>query len=448
MALWLVASIYGAVAVLLALSVWIGFSRPKLAPLARSTVFTCVLLILAMHAVQVLSLGGAQPLEQFGLSDRFTQGILLGAPLVAMLVLIPSIAVLSGVARRAQKFHDASTALPGVMHRVTNLEMIYRLLMDCSLGATFVLTGAQGGTNKREAFRIIAGNRELKNLLELGVPDERRGAKLEHRDPDSISWWMEEIASKALKSNVPVRSERAFLIQGQTRWYLLSATGRGAYVAGVIMETTQKRRESTERAISANTDPLTKLSNRGHLTSMVNTETHRTNHAVSRGFVVYFFDFDGFKSINDTLGHHVGDELLKQIASRLRETFRRVSLPVNASRPCIARYGGDEFVVVVPGLTRRDDVDALAEAFLVDMREPYQIFGNEVRSTASIGGAVSTGQFVLGKDVLQAADEAMYQAKQSGKDRFCLHADSNSNPNPNPNPDSDSDSDSGERGAA
>lgn len=421
MAFWLVVSIYCTICAIFALSLWNGTRRAGMVPVMRIVVFFSIVLLLSVQLFDVVSQSSPQVLERYGIQGGVKRSILAAITLLAMLMLIPGLWVLSSAARRTQKYHNASSAIPSVMHRITNLEMINQLMMDCSLGATFVLTRTPATRGTHASFNLVVGNRGLRRLLHVEPSDGHPSGSLGPRDPDGISWWIEEVASKALTSNAPVRSERAFVVQGQTRWYLLSTMGRGAYVAGVIMETTQKRRESTERAISANTDPLTKLSNRGHLTSIINTEAHRTSHGVSRGFVVYFFDFDGFKNINDTLGHHVGDELLKQIASRLRETFRGVQLPINASRPCIARYGGDEYVVVVPGLTRRDEVEALAEAFLVQLREPYSILGHDVTSTASVGGAICAGQAAQGKDVLTAADAAMYRAKQSGKDRFCLH---------------------------
>ncbi len=423
MTLWLVVSVHVAIGAVGAVAIWSGTRRAGLLRITRPVVFLCLALFLSVQLLAVAPSSMPVALERLEFEWLASGSTLLIASYAAVLMLIPGLAVLSGVARRAEKYHDAARAIPAILHRVTNLELIYRLMMDCSLGATFVLQRVPVGQGAPGSFRLVAGNRELKELLGLDPADNGRGVGLGSRDPDGISWWIEDIAGKAHGSTVPVRSERAFVVQGQRRWYLLSATGRSAYVAGVIAETTQKRRESTEWALSANTDPLTKLSNRGHLTSVLETEAHRTSHGISRGFVVYFFDFDGFKTINDTLGHHVGDELLKQIADRLRETFRGIDLPMNASRPCIARYGGDEYVVIVPGLTRRDEVEALAEAFLARLRSPYRILDHDVTSTASIGVAICVERAARGQDVLRAADEAMYRAKQSGKDRFWLHGD-------------------------
>ena len=421
MAFWLLVTLFCTICAVLARSLWAGSRRPDLVSPMRLVVFLGVAALLAVQFVNLVGPSIPQTLSRFGLEELTAGRTLSGISLAVILALVPGLGVLSSAARRTERDHSASSAIPAVMNRVSSLEMIHRLLMDCSLGATFVVTRMPATKAEAESLRLVVSNRDFQQLLDLDPNEGRVGGNAGRRDPDGMSWWIEEIAGKALTAGVPVRSERAFVSQGQTRWYLLSATARGAYVAGVITETTQNRRESIERANSANTDPLTKLSNRGHLTTIIDTEAHRTSHGVSRGFAVYFFDFDGFKAINDALGHHVGDELLKQIASRLRETFRSIDLPISTSRPCIARYGGDEYVVVVPGLTRRDEVEALAHAFLVQLREPYNILGHEVISTASIGGAICAGRKAEGDDVLRAADKAMYRAKQSGKDRFCLH---------------------------
>ena len=126
-------------------------------------------------------------------------------------------------------------------------------------------------------------------------------------------------------------------------------------------------------------DSLTGLHNRASLTDAL-------EHAVSKarrndeGLAIYFIDLDGFKSVNDSLGHATGDQLLREIAQRLRARVRQSDL--------VARLGGDEFVVMVESVSDRIGLQLLASKLLTAIAEPMQLQGHEVTVTASIGIAV------------------------------------------------------------
>ncbi|MEO0631760.1 MAG: GGDEF domain-containing protein, partial [Planctomycetota bacterium] len=261
----------------------------------RGMVVGGVATLSAGHLMQMLSFGHPGLLADWGIQGRTATAAMVALPALGYSLVSVGVGLLSGAARRSEKYDSASSAIPEVVHRVTNLEVIYRLLLESSTGATFVLSQAEAPREGNPGFTLVAGNKALKQLLEPGAFADRRNKTFGQDDPDGISWWIEETARQALASKAPVRSERGFSVRGQMRWYLLSCTSRGAYVAGSVEETTQSRRKSHERERSANTDPLTKLSNRGHLTKTIETEAHRTSHGLSPGFAVYFFDFDGFK---------------------------------------------------------------------------------------------------------------------------------------------------------
>jgi diguanylate cyclase (GGDEF)-like protein len=126
-----------------------------------------------------------------------------------------------------------------------------------------------------------------------------------------------------------------------------------------------------------------------------------------------YIDLDDFKSLNDTLGHVTGDELLRQVATRLRSCVR--------DEDTIARMGGDEFVVLVEGLgiqplEAAQQAEAVAEKILATLRPGYRLFANDFRCSASIGAAVFSGRETMGGDLVRMADIAMYQAKKAGRD--------------------------------
>ena len=156
-------------------------------------------------------------------------------------------------------------------------------------------------------------------------------------------------------------------------------------------------------------DVLTGLPNRALLADRIQHAIHVAKRA-DLSFAVLFMDLDGFKTINDSLGHAVGDGLLVEVAQRLRACIR--------SEDMVARIGGDEFVVVMGNLAAPEVVETLAENILHTLRQDFQVDDAILRVTSSIGIAVfqDSGETV---DVLMKnADAAMYEAKQSGRNTY------------------------------
>ncbi len=156
-------------------------------------------------------------------------------------------------------------------------------------------------------------------------------------------------------------------------------------------------------------DVLTGLPNRGSILSSIQDAIHRND---DDHFALLFMDFDGFKLINDSLGHEAGDALLKEIACRLQNNFREMD------RMQAARLGGDEFVVLLEGLDRPADAIKVAERLLHVLSKSYKLGSNLIYSTASIGIVTNECRYQSASDMLRDADLAMYEAKSSGKARF------------------------------
>jgi predicted signal transduction protein with EAL and GGDEF domain len=189
---------------------------------------------------------------------------------------------------------------------------------------------------------------------------------------------------------------------------------------------------------AARTDGLTQLPNRAAVFDRVQQVLQRAASQPGFGYAVLFMDFDRFKQVNDTLGHAVGDELLRQIAQRLRRALRVGDLvghtpchdpaqdAANGGRsglaavPCehtAGRIGGDEFVVVLEQVRGRDDACAVARRLLETLAEPYRIGPHVVHSTASIGIVTAEQAANDAHTVMRDADTAMYEAKRSGRGR-------------------------------
>ncbi|MDK3258117.1 putative bifunctional diguanylate cyclase/phosphodiesterase [Blastococcus capsensis] len=193
-------------------------------------------------------------------------------------------------------------------------------------------------------------------------------------------------------------------------WFHVQGTRVGGAGHVVVTHTDVTARVLAERASSwqARHDHLTELPNRAHLHELINRELHRPDHpAVS----VLFLDVDGFKDVNDSLGHEVGDELLRQMSARLLEATR--------AQDTVGRLGGDEFVV----LCRNCDTDgaaALAARCQAAFVEPFELGGRRLTLGASIGIAGTDGgnrRSVRSTELVRDADLAMYAAKAAGRGR-------------------------------
>lgn len=160
-------------------------------------------------------------------------------------------------------------------------------------------------------------------------------------------------------------------------------------------------------------DFLTGLPNRALFERRL-TEAMAGGDGGGHGVAVLFIDLDRFKTINDTLGHRVGDELLKAVGQRLRECTRE--------RDTVARFGGDEFAVVLSDLQGADEAAAAATRILDAAAQPYQIAGREVFVTVSIGIALFPGDTTDAASALRDADVAMYRAKDLGRNRYQFHS--------------------------
>ena len=132
-----------------------------------------------------------------------------------------------------------------------------------------------------------------------------------------------------------------------------------------------------------------------------------------RNVAVMFQDLDRFKSVNDSLGHDVGDELLKVVAEKLLSQVRQSDT--------VARLGGDEFVIVLDNPANREEVAQVAARIVANLNEPMEFKGKKVEIGTSIGIAVYPDDGKTPAQLIRSADKAMYAAKEAGKNtfRFC-----------------------------
>ena len=183
--------------------------------------------------------------------------------------------------------------------------------------------------------------------------------------------------------------------------------GRG--VVWTLEDVTEQRADAARVAFLAHHDQLTGLPNRILLADRLRVAlAHSTRNKVSCGLM--FMDLDKFKLVNDTLGHAIGDELLIEVARRLRVSVR--------DSDTVARLGGDEFVVVLPALRSPEDAEVVAKKIKLSLGAPYNLSGHDVRSSPSIGIALFPEDASDAEELLKHADEAMYMTKQAGRNDY------------------------------
>lgn len=181
----------------------------------------------------------------------------------------------------------------------------------------------------------------------------------------------------------------------------------------------------------AYTDAITGLPNRAVIDHLLGFAMSPERRGDFRAAIV-FIDLDGFKRVNDTLGHSGGDQLLHQAARRLLtlglgRDLGSIDTCLDAfGMPCerlptdivFARFAGDEFVAILPDTTRRTELAAIGERIVQSLAEPFRIHGHDVRVSASVGIAITPEDTVDPAEVLAFADLAMYGSKQAGKARY------------------------------
>ena len=190
------------------------------------------------------------------------------------------------------------------------------------------------------------------------------------------------------------------------------ADSQPKYILGVVVDVTERKQSEAQIYHMAHHDALTGLANRVLFLKSIEETLARLNRHGER-FNVLVLDLDQFKAVNDTLGHPVGDALLKQAAQRLLGCTRETDL--------VARLGGDEFAILQPaGEDQGEAALAFADRLLSAMREPYELAGNKLTVGTSIGVALAPQDGDNADQLLKNADLALYRAKSEGRNRCRL----------------------------
>ncbi len=286
----------------------------------------------------------------------------------------------------------------------------YRTLVDMSQDGVFL---SQGGklVYVNRAFAAMLGQKPeamdgvmLESLLapedraHAGIFDEKHAVpaghelhevRLMHKDGKT------RITSAITVAHMPYRGKPA--------------------VTGTVRDVTAQKKSEQELVRGAYHDPLTDLPNRSFFMEKLSQVLEHVGKRSSDRFAVLFLDLDRFKLINDSLGHSFGDRVLVAIARRLRTCLRPADL--------IARYGGDEFTILVENVTGLDDATAVADRVHEELARAITVDGHDVFTNASIGIVINAPHYKNPDEILRDADTAMYRAKAAGKAGYVVFDD-------------------------
>ncbi len=194
---------------------------------------------------------------------------------------------------------------------------------------------------------------------------------------------------------------------------IIDENGNITNFVAVKEDITFKKMEQKQVWHQANFDALTDVPNRKYFNEILQSSLEKHQES-NQSVALIYIDLDGFKPINDTLGHACGDMLLKELAQRLQKSLR--------SHDVVARLGGDEFIVLLTSSVDRDGVAKVAHALLEVIAKPFYLDRKEPSFvTASIGIVLSNGYSQ--KELIKKADKAMYEAKKGGKNRYVFYED-------------------------
>jgi diguanylate cyclase (GGDEF)-like protein/PAS domain S-box-containing protein len=265
--------------------------------------------------------------------------------------------------------------------------------------------------------RFTRVSRHMAAWLGIGDPSEAMGKT----DFDFFSGEHAQQAfqdeQQIMRTGVPLVNvhEKETFPDGRVKWVsttkmpLKDADGRIVGTFGISRDITEHKKIEEQLARHGFYDGLTNLPNRA---LFVNRVEHLFRRAVRQGdrglqFAVLYFDIDRFKGVNDSFGHHAGDELLVQMARRLERTLR--------PSDTLARIGGDDFAILLEDLRSAADATRVAERIQQHLMAPFTVEGTEVFCSASIGIALSKSGYTQAQEMLRDANTAMYRAKANGR---------------------------------
>jgi diguanylate cyclase (GGDEF)-like protein/PAS domain S-box-containing protein len=316
--------------------------------------------------------------------------------------------------RSAPIEYRGAIASTGTIRDITDERARERQLRDAERNYRELFENSPVGLFKTSVDgRVVECNARLATMMGHASPAAvkalGRNMREIYAEPNERDRVLAELARNGRLENFQTQLLRA---DGSRLWVEISARavleedGTVGYFDGSVRDVMQERRAEARLRFHATHDSLTGLSNRFAFQQQLHGVMRQSRARQAHDYAVLFLDLDGFKLVNDSLGHSAGDRLLVAIAERLRDMLD--------DEDAVARYGGDEFTILLCG-TRVADAKATADRVLGLFARPFDIGGHRVWSGASVGIVVGSNTYRTVDQVMRDADTAMYRAKAQGK---------------------------------
>jgi diguanylate cyclase (GGDEF)-like protein len=282
---------------------------------------------------------------------------------------------------------------------------------ESGLDALYICTALRAADGTIEDFVFSYLNTNVARMEETPL-NELIGRRMCQTLPRNMALGLFERYRQVVLTGKPFSDELCLYPERDLgQWIRVQAVKVRDGVAITISDITARKRSEEQILHLAHHDPLTGVLNR----SLLHDRIHQAIEFAKRNQCrvgIFLIDLDGFKKINDTFGHAAGDGVLTIVANRMKDSIRATD--------SIVRMGGDEFVIVLTDLRNYADAPRFGEMLVHKLREPMTIDGRPLRATISVGGAVYPDSAAIADTLLLQADIALYQAKERGRNQFCV----------------------------
>lgn len=340
-------------------------------------------------------------------------------------MLLLSLVVLShaNLTQRRDPRLESAEVIPSQAHarlskssQTFDQEQLFRRVFDHAAGMALVSPSGQWVTVNRSLCEALGYSDEelpARSLQEIAHPD----------DLGTTSIQLEELISGSIRSH---QTELRLLHKlGHHVWMLLNISavhnpmGMVSHLIFQFHDITDRKMEEERLVHNVFHDALTGLPNRALFMDRLRLATERARRRKDQLFAVLFLDLDGFKAVNDSMGHIMGDQLLIQVSRRLKACLRTTDT--------IARLGGDEFTILLEDLGLDGVPIRVVERLQSELERPFKVGSRDIFVTASIGVTSSKRRYERAEEILRDADMAMYKAKSSGKASYEVFDQENQN---------------------
>ncbi len=262
------------------------------------------------------------------------------------------------------------------------------------------------------AFSRITGYSEAESLGQR--PQDLLGSGRQDDDFYARMWEEMERTGQWSGELVNRRHDGSLFDQGMTIVRVLDSQGTVSHYVATFSDISERKFHERELQYQAQHDPLTRLPNRLLFYDRLQQAMAHCQRS-GETMALLFVDLDGFKPINDELGHDVGDQVLRQVAARLRQSTR--------GEDTVARVGGDEFLLILSAMNTPESGREVAAKVLEALALPMMIGGRELQISASAGLVFNRGESLHLDEFIRLADQAMYRAKAAGRNCYCISGD-------------------------